>query len=177
MRLECVWGDYHEQSGVSPSNCPCKTPESALGCMPVFFLESDQGYGNRIELAPSSDGEPTLPLPHLCPGILPDSSLHTTVPLSFHLDIVAGNRRHIHRAAVVAESMRPGDYHSLREEEWQWATAECKGCCPQLLTRVWRTWEMVLRSAAEVCGNDWSGVEALLVTWGLDGGSDHDSVL
>lgn len=117
MRLECVWGDYYEQSGVSRSNCPCKTPESVLGYMPVFFLESGRGYGNRIELAPSSDDEPTLPLPHLCPGILPDSSLHTMVPLSFHLDIAAGNHWHSHRAAVVAESTRPGGCHSLKEEE------------------------------------------------------------
>lgn len=36
---------------------------------------------------------------------------------------------------------------------------------------------MVLLSAAEECGSDWSVVEALLVTWELDGGSDHGSVL
>ena len=150
---------------MSLSNCPCRTPESVLEYMPVFFLESGQGYGNRIELPPSSDGEPTLRLPHLCPGILPDSSLHTKVPLSFHLDIAAaGNHQHSRMAAVVAGSTRPGDCHSLREEEWQLATVECKGCCPQLVTRVWRTWGMVLRSAAEECGSDWFGVEALLVT-------------
>lgn len=153
MMLECVWGDYYEQSEVSQSNYPCRTPESVLEYTLVFFLESGQGYENMIELPPSSDDEPTLPL--LCPGILPDSSPHMNVPLSFHLDIAAaGNYWHSHMAAVVAESKMPGDCHSLREVEWQSATAECKGCCPQLEIHVLKTWGMGLLSAAEECGSD-----------------------
>ena len=53
----------------------------------------------------------------------------------------------------------PGVPHSVREEVWQWATVECTGCSPRLVTRVLRIWVRSVQSAAAAvgwCGSGWS---------------------